>query len=78
MGANWGLTWGHVKDIFGIGLETRFTLVGDDHRGRLVGLEDGRVLDDVADDGALGPGGADDDQRLGGEVDVFFVLDKIR
>ena len=73
-----GAYLGDVKDVFGIGPETILTLVGDDHRGCFVGLEDGRVLDDVADDGALGTGGADDDQRLGGEVDVLLVLHKIR
>jgi hypothetical protein len=61
-----------VKDVLGIGRETVFTLVGDDDGSGLVGFEDGRVLDDVADDRFLGTGRADDDQRLGGQVDVFL------
>jgi hypothetical protein len=66
---------GDVKHVLGIGLETRFTLVGNHDRCRLVRFENGRVLDDIANDRSLGTGGTDDDQRLGRKVDVFFVLD---
>ena len=68
---------GHVEHIGRIGIEPVFPLVGDDHRGGLVGLEDGRVLDDVADDRFPGAGRADDDQRFRGEVDVLFVFHEI-
>ena len=63
-----------VEHVGGIGGETGLPLVGDDDGDRLVGLEDGRVLDDVAQDRFPGAGRADDDQGLRGKVDVLFVL----
>ena len=43
-----------------------------------MGLEDGRVLDDIADDRPAVSGGADDDQRLRRQVDVLLVLHVVR
>ena len=41
-------------------------------------LEDGGVLDDIADNGLRGAGSANNDQWLGGEIDVFLVLHVVR
>ena len=49
-------------------------LGGDDHRRRLVGPVDGQLLGHVVGVGRRQAGGADQDQRLGGQVDVLLVL----
>ena len=49
-------------------------LVGDHDRRRLVGAEDRGLLRHVVGGAAAQTGGADEDQRLGRQVDVLLVL----
>ena len=55
----------HADLAGGVRREARLALVRDHDGNGLVRLEDGGVLDDVADDGAADAGRADDDQRIG-------------
>jgi len=68
----------HLDDILGIGRKPVFPLFHDYHRGRLMGPENRRILDDIIQHPGPGAGRADDDQGLGRQVDMFFVLDIIR
>ncbi len=63
----------HGHDV-GCGAEAALPLGGDDDGGTLVGAEDGDLLANVGGGGPREPGGADQRQGLGGEVDVLLVL----
>jgi len=64
----------------GIGdaLKTFFAFIGDDNHVGFVSFENGHVLDDVGGDRFRRPCGAHQNQRLGGQVDMFFVFDDVR
>ena len=66
------------KYIGGIGVKPVFTNGRDDHGGCFVGTENGRILDDVAENAFPCPGGTDNDQGFAGEINMFFILNKIR
>ena len=64
---------GDGDDVQGSG-EPRLPVAGDDDRGCLVRPVDRHLLGDVVRRGAGQAGGADEDQRLAGQVDVLLVL----
>ena len=68
----------HLDDGRGVRGKTVLAFIGDDHRQGFVRPEDGRVLDDVVQHPRPGAGGADDDQRFGGKIDMLLVFHEIR
>ena len=72
-----GMGTGYDDHVEGLG-EPAWVGVGHHHRGRLVRPEDRHLLGHIVDGGANKAGGTDHDQRLRGQVDVFFVFGGVR
>ncbi len=67
-----------IDDGIGNLFEAMFSFIGEDDHPGPVGLEDGDILDDIAEDGFRAPRSAYDDERLRGKIDVLFVFNDIR